>query len=127
MPIIHKFVSAQSDGADSSLVRPSNWNDSHVVTLAIVNVSANYTQTATDEVLLVTAGTSGVNISLLDASTVPNTLLYVKMVDAGPGAVVISPTGSQTIDGATTYRLVNQNQFVKILSDGGNWYVVGCN
>ena len=30
----HKFTSAKSDSADTSLVRPSNWNDEHDLTLA---------------------------------------------------------------------------------------------
>jgi hypothetical protein len=30
----HKFVSAKADGADATLVRPSNWNDEHDITLA---------------------------------------------------------------------------------------------
>lgn len=29
MPVKHAFVSAKSDGADSTLVRPSNWNANH--------------------------------------------------------------------------------------------------
>lgn len=31
MAVKHKFVSAIADGGDSSLVRPSNWNDSHSI------------------------------------------------------------------------------------------------
>lgn len=31
MAITHAFVSAKADGADSSLVRPSNWNDDHTI------------------------------------------------------------------------------------------------
>lgn len=30
----HKFTSAKADGADPSLVKPSNWNDEHDLTLA---------------------------------------------------------------------------------------------
>lgn len=32
MPITHPFSSAKSDGADATLVRPSNWNAAHTVT-----------------------------------------------------------------------------------------------
>lgn len=32
MPVTHPFVSAISDGADATLVRPSNWNAEHSVT-----------------------------------------------------------------------------------------------
>lgn len=30
----HKFQSAKPDGADATIVRPSNWNDEHDLTLA---------------------------------------------------------------------------------------------
>lgn len=30
MPVTHRFVSAKSDSADATLVRPSNWNDEHL-------------------------------------------------------------------------------------------------
>jgi hypothetical protein len=32
MAVTHPFVSAKADGGDSSLVRPSDWNASHVFT-----------------------------------------------------------------------------------------------
>ncbi|MCK1742179.1 hypothetical protein IVA80_15245 [Bradyrhizobium sp. 139] len=32
--ITHKFQSLKGDGTDSTLLRPSNWNDSHKITLA---------------------------------------------------------------------------------------------
>jgi hypothetical protein len=31
MAVKHKFVSGKVDGGDSTLVRPSNWNDTHAV------------------------------------------------------------------------------------------------
>src|SRR5687768_10689987 len=34
MPVTHPFVSAKSDGGDATLVRPSNWNDEHVMSAA---------------------------------------------------------------------------------------------
>jgi hypothetical protein len=33
MPVTHNFVSVISDAADTTLVRPSNWNDGHTVLL----------------------------------------------------------------------------------------------
>ncbi len=35
--ITHKFVSAKDDGADNTVVRPSNWNDSHDVEQVITD------------------------------------------------------------------------------------------
>jgi hypothetical protein len=34
LAINHKFVSAKGDGTDATLLRPSNWNDTHNITLA---------------------------------------------------------------------------------------------
>jgi hypothetical protein len=34
----HNFVSAVPDGGDTSLVRPSNWNDEHALTLGTGNL-----------------------------------------------------------------------------------------
>jgi hypothetical protein len=31
MTVTHKFASVISDAADTTLVRPSNWNDTHTV------------------------------------------------------------------------------------------------
>lgn len=41
MGIKHKFVSARSDGGDTSLVRPSNWNADHDHVPFVVTVATN--------------------------------------------------------------------------------------
>lgn len=33
MPITHPFVSGKSDGGDATLVKPSDWNAGHVVSI----------------------------------------------------------------------------------------------
>jgi hypothetical protein len=33
MEIKHKFVSKKADGKDSSLIKPSNWNDGHAIVM----------------------------------------------------------------------------------------------
>jgi len=41
----HNFVSAVSDGGDSNLVQPSNWNEEHVLTLGASKILGRYTGT----------------------------------------------------------------------------------
>jgi len=41
MSIKHSFVSAIADGGDDSLVRPSDWNDEHVVAYPLDNISGS--------------------------------------------------------------------------------------
>jgi hypothetical protein len=42
----HKFASAKSDGVDTTLVRPSNWNDDHDLTLAASKLLGRATASA---------------------------------------------------------------------------------
>jgi hypothetical protein len=46
MTITHKFVSAIADGADATVVRPSNWNDTHNVAIGIADLTATGTPSA---------------------------------------------------------------------------------
>lgn len=46
MRVRHKFVSAKPDGGDTSIVRPTNWNDDHALIEDVVVISTNTTATA---------------------------------------------------------------------------------
>ena len=46
MPITHAFTSAVADGADATLVRPSNWNADHAGTLDAAAVTFTPTTAA---------------------------------------------------------------------------------
>lgn len=48
---------------------------------------------------------------------------FVK-VDSSANAVTIDPSGSETVNGSSTYVLSNQWDAVGIVSDGSNWFVV---
>jgi len=40
--IKHKFTSAKADGGDATLIRPSNWNDTHDLTMATASLIGRY-------------------------------------------------------------------------------------
>ena len=66
--VTHKFVSSIPDGADTSVVRPSNWNDTHDITGTIdpVNGGTGQDFSASTGFIKVTAGTmsaSGITAS----------------------------------------------------------------
>lgn len=84
--ITHPFVSVKPDGADTSLVQPSNWNDNHAVvgTLEVTNGGTGATSAANARTNLglgtlatqdannvsITGGSmNGVSITSLDANT----------------------------------------------------------
>lgn len=70
---------------------------------------------------VVFTGSSAGAYTLGDAHQTPGIKVVLK--NEGTGVVTISTTNSQTIDGASTYSLVNQYQEVTLASDGSNWMV----
>lgn len=80
----HNFTSAKSDGADATLIKPSNWNEEHVLTLATDRLLGRDTAlTGAAEEITVTGGleftgTGGIQRSALTgdvtASAGSNTL-----------------------------------------------------
>lgn len=61
MQITHPFVSGKSDGADASLVRPSNWNANHTAEMATARILGR-TTAGTGAVEELTVGT-GLDLS----------------------------------------------------------------
>lgn len=80
----HKFQSAKADSGDASLIRPSNWNDDHSITLATSKLMGRYTAGtgAVQEVGL------GANLAFsagnLDFSAAANAALAAKASLASP-------------------------------------------
>ena len=48
MAIKHKFISAKADDGDPTLVRPSNWNDTHEIDHGIATLEASGTTVITN-------------------------------------------------------------------------------
>jgi len=125
--LTHKFVSAIPDGADATVVRPSNWNDTHDVsgTLPIANGGTNTASVPTNGQLLIgngtdytvanlTAGTGvtitntagGITLSAPDNGTVTGVTASSPLASSGGTAPDISLTGTVPVGnggtGATT-------------------------
>ena len=68
--LTHKFVSTVPDGTDTSVVRPSNWNDEHAITgtLPVANGGTNVSSTPSNGQLLIGDGT-GYTLANLTAGT----------------------------------------------------------
>lgn len=132
MGIKHSFVSPKSDGGDTTLVRPSNWNADHegspdFLQVAQVSTSTNLTLDDTHSTVLATGGAGGITATLPTAVGRQGRRYTIVRVDAGAGDVTLDGDGSETINGDADYILVNQWQFVTVESDGTNWVVVGGN
>ncbi len=90
---------------------------------AYVSKSANYTLAATNDVVEVTA--TGQTITLPTAVGIAGKEYTIKLTALG--SCTIATTSSQTIDGSTTYSLSAQYKYVRLLSNGANWIIIGNN
>jgi hypothetical protein len=88
--------------------------------------SADYTITDTDGFALIAMTTSSTNrtVTLPAAANNTNRVLTVKKVDSGTGYLILARAGSDTIDGQTSKRAVEQYDFIAVQSDGTNWHVL---
>jgi hypothetical protein len=117
----HRFPSAKSDGADSTLVQPSNWNDLHDT--KVTALSSNTTLNATHDFVAVTTSTSTITITLPAASGLTGRTYTILKIDSGYGTVVVDGNASETINGNLTYTLKNQYEMLELVCDGSNWLV----
>jgi len=51
-------------------------------------------------------------------------IVNIKKIDSGLGKVILDPTGSATIDGASTQTLYTQYDNISIQYDGTNWHII---
>lgn len=92
---------------------------------ALANKSSSYAILVTDSTILVTA--TGQIITLPSASSGLNSGVgheYTIKLTASGSCTITNSTGSQTIDGATSYTLAGQYAFVTVKSDGSNWQII---
>ena len=94
--------------------------------LAFTSSSASSNITLTD--------TDGINVKLINATsatitvTLPTAVanaacFIIKKTDSSTNTVTIDGYSTETIDGATTYVLYDQYNYVELVSNGTNWVV----
>lgn len=90
-------------------------------------ISGNTTLTGTSNTSQYSDATSaGFTVTLPAASSNTDKVILVKKIDSSANAVTVSRAGSDTIEGATTFALANQYDWVVIQSDGtATWKIIG--
>ncbi len=88
-------------------------------------LSAAYTLTISDSVILADATTAAFTATLPTAIGATGRQYTIKKTDSSANAVTLGTTSAQTIDGLTTQSLATQWEFLLVASDGANWVIVG--
>lgn len=87
---------------------------------AYTSKSANYTATARDEVIVVTATAT---ITLPTAVGCTGQRYYIGNIGSGI-TVTVNTTASQTINGAATQTITTQYTGITVVSNGANWITI---
>jgi hypothetical protein len=94
----------------------SVWENKNQSIFAYTSQTTTYNVLASDYVIHCTSGTFTVNLPT--AVGVQGKVYIVK--NSGSGLITIDPNGTQTIDGALTYK-IGGNESLKLMSTGANW------
>jgi hypothetical protein len=79
----------------------------------------NSTSSITHDIAL---GSGVIDLTLPPAAS--GQMVFVKRTDSTTGALTVSASGSQTIDGAGNKALYYQYESINVVSDGNNWFIV---
>jgi len=108
-----QFLKTQGAGANPTWASPpGGWT--------VKNISANYTA-ADGEALAVDASAGAVTITLPSPSN--GARVRVKKTDASSNTVTVQPSGTETIDGASSHTISQKNEAYEYVSDGTNWLI----
>ena len=92
--------------------------------LNVVAKTGAYTVTTADDVVVCDSSGGAFTITLFTAVGNTGKVLTIKKTDSSSNAVTVDGASSETIDGATTVGIVAQNDAVKIVSDGTEWWII---
>jgi hypothetical protein len=94
---------------------------------AITAVTAAYTASVLDEVVLANPGAGAIAVTLPSAARIAGFQIVVKRTGASLNAVTVVPTGAETIDGGGTISLGSATfpaRYATLVSDGANWETI---
>lgn len=112
-------------GANGKTLRVSgglpSWADP---TFTTATKTSGYTVTGSDTVIFANAASGSVAITLPVASGLAGYRFYVKRIDNSVNSCTVVRSGSDTIDGQTSFSLDLQYTSITVVSDGSLWYII---
>lgn len=99
------------------------WVDSNS-TFTTSTKTSNYTISSTDTVVFANATSGNTTITLPVASSLNGYKFYIKRIDGSGNTVTVQRTGTDTIDGMTSFTLDQQYTALGVISNGSSWYIL---
>ena len=93
--------------------------------IEVVSVTASYTMLDIDLIVKMNATDGARTVFLPTAKARKGRRAGVKKIDSSINGVLISPDGTETIDGSSTITLTQENAYREMVSDGTNWVLTG--
>ena len=122
LSLTHTFVSAIPDGADATVVRPSNWNDTHTIagTLPIANGGTNTASIPGNGQLLIGNGTdyTVANLTAGTGVTITNTAGGISIAAPGNGTVTAVTASSPIASSGGTAPNISLTGTVPVANGG---------
>ena len=88
------------------------------------SVTASGNVVSGDYLIIADAAGGAITMTLPQAALVPGRIYVFKRINSGANAVIVDPSGAETIDGAATYTLSAQWNSVTIMSNGTAWFII---
>jgi len=88
------------------------------------SVTATGNVVSGDYLIIADAAGGAITMTLPPAALVPGRIYVFKRINSGGNAVIVDPSGAETIDGAATYTLSAQWNSVTIMSNGTAWFII---
>jgi hypothetical protein len=119
MSITHPFVSAIPDGADATVVQPSDWNDAHTIGNDTISYAQLQNVSATDNVLGRSTAGSG------DVEEIPCTAAGRALLDDANAAAQLVTLGAQASIGYTPANKAGDTFTGTVLFSADNTFDIG--
>lgn len=101
-----------------------SWANASLTPVAPTSKTTTYTATTSDETILADTSGGAWTLTLYAASGNSGKKITIKKVTSDTNALTIDGNASETIDGATSFDIINDNQAVTLVCDGSNWHKI---
>ena len=96
--------------------------------MAITSINSAYNATNKDNIILCDGNAGSFTLNIPSAVGINGRKYTIKKIDSSHNSIeVVANSGAENIDGGTAYILKFQYDYIIIVSDGKQWYIIGSN